>query len=54
MPSIRLQNLNENLYGYWIRLSDVTREMITFSPDSKKPLELDGRKLPLEQEQKRK
>lgn len=50
MPSIHLQNLNENLYGYWVRLSDVTREMIKFSPDSEKPLELDGQKLPFEQE----
>ena len=50
MPTIRLQHLNESLLGYWIRLCDVVREMITFTPKPDAPLKVDGQKLSYEQE----
>ena len=50
MPIVGLQHLNESLLGYWIRLCDVVREMITFTPDSDIPLKVDGQNITWEQE----
>ena len=50
MPTISLHHLNESLLGYWIRLCDVVREMITFTPSADQPMKVDGQDISHEQE----
>ena len=46
MPSVHLQNLDENLFFYWMKLTTVVRDMITFAPNAQIPLVLDGQRIP--------
>ena len=46
MPAVSLGHLNESLLGYWIRLCDVVREMITFAPKPGQPLKVNGPSIP--------
>ena len=45
MPCVQLQNLEENLFFYWMKLTTVVRDMITFAPNERIPLVLDGQRL---------
>ena len=46
MPTISLGHLNESLLGYWIRLCDVVREMITFAPQPGQSMKVNGQEIP--------
>ena len=52
MPTLGLDNLAENLLGYWLKLTTVTRDMITIEPVSELPIMFQGQRIPYELERR--
>ena len=50
MPFVDLGNLAESLYMYWMKLTVLVRDMITFEPDNRFPLVINGQKVSRDQE----
>ena len=54
MPALALDNLNESLLGYWMKLTVVTRDMLTMEPLKNRPMVINGQRIPKDQDQERK
>ena len=52
MPTLGLDNLAESLLGYWLKLTTVTRDMITIEPVSELPIMYQGQRIPYELERR--
>ena len=50
MPIPKLNNLDESLLGYWLKLTTVTRDMIKITPEDRLPVVFQGQRVPIDQE----
>ena len=47
MPSGSLGNLSESIFCYWMRMTNLVREMITWEPNKNRPMMVNGQKVPV-------